>query len=75
MEIIEGVVIEPLLVSSFVIVMPSLLIPLEVRQPAVVKVVKQMPARPVYGIGVNTVVLLVSVVVVVRLGLKVPEQG
>lgn len=55
--------------------MPSLLIPLEVRQPAVIKVVKQMPTRPVYGTVVTTVVLLVSVVVVVLVGLKVPEQG
>jgi hypothetical protein len=71
-----SVVIEPLLVPSFVVVMSSLLIPLEVRQPAVaIHVVKQMPTRPVYLIIVNTVILLVFVVVVVLVGLKVPEQG
>merc|ERR1719353_242776 len=55
--------------------MPSLLVSLEVCQPAVViQVVKQMPTRPVYGVMVNTVVLLVLVVVVVLVGLEVPQQ-
>lgn len=75
MILIDGVMIEPLLVPSFVVVMSSVLILLEVRQPALVIVVKRMPTRPVYLVMVNSVILWLFVVVVVLIGLKVPEQG